>query len=72
MQAKPTNELKGNMAMAVNGDTKVFRIVRGGGYAEKVADCELAVVGMDGVGYNMNTVDDDVGGPEGVTDAGKA
>ena len=27
---------------------------------------------MDGVGYNMNAVDDDVGGPEGVTDAGKA
>ena len=37
MQAKPTNEFNGNMAIADNNDTKVFSIVRGSGYAEKVA-----------------------------------
>ena len=34
--------------------------------------CGLVVVGMDGVGRNMNAVDDDFGDPEGVSDAGKA
>ena len=34
--------------------------------------CGLVVVRMDGVGRNMNAVDDDFGDPEGVTDAGKA
>jgi len=31
------NESNGNMAIADHGNTKVFRIARGGGYAEKVA-----------------------------------
>lgn len=30
------------------------------------------MIGIDGVGCNMNAVDDDFSGPEGVTDAGKA
>jgi hypothetical protein len=52
------------MAIADNGDIKVFRILRGGGYAEKVA-------GWLWWGWSI-AVDDEVGGPEGVTDAGKA